>query len=135
MGPGAGLWQHGPVNAILLRSVLVTGLLIAALNVLFAGFEYSFGELPLWFWLAQLLLVPAMLAPLRTFPQALLTRPYLSRAGLYALGWLAPYAVYRLSSDALRPDFLAGASLLSVVLVCLIFGLIFAAIRKPTRKE
>ena len=119
------------MNTLLLRTVLVTGLLIAALNVVFTGLEYGFGSLPLWFWLAQLLLLPAMLAPTRVFPQAAVTRPYLRRAGLFALGWSAPYAVYRLSSDALRPDFNGLASLLSLLVVCLLFGLIFAALRKP----
>ncbi|MBB5296021.1 hypothetical protein E5F05_09530 [Deinococcus metallilatus] len=119
------------MNPLLLRSMLVTGLLIAALNVIFAGVEYGFGNLPAWFWLAQLLLIPAMLAPARLFPQAMSTPPYLNRAGLYALGWAAPYAVYKLTGDALRPGFNAGASLISVIFTCILFGLLFAAIRKP----
>lgn len=119
------------MNSLLLRSMIVTGLMIAALNVLFAGVEYGFGNLPLWFWLAQLLLLPAMLLPARLFPQAMATRPYLRRAGLFALGWTAPYGVFKLTGDALRPDFSLDASLIGLVLLCLIFGLIFAAIRKP----
>lgn len=119
------------VNPLLLRSLVVTGLLIAALNVIFAGVEYGFGRLPLWFWLAQLLLIPAMLVPARLFPEAGATRAYLRRAGLFALGWSAPYAIYKFTGDALRPDFNANASLFAVVFTCLLFGLIFAAIRRP----
>ncbi|WP_034384982.1 hypothetical protein [Deinococcus sp. YIM 77859] len=119
------------MNPLLWRSILLTGLLIAALNVLFAGAEYGFATLPLWFWLAQLLLIPAMLAPARLFPQAAMTRPYLARAALYGLGWAAPYAVYKFTGDALRPTFSPVASLVGVVLTCLLFGLIFAALRKP----
>nr|WP_103127967.1 hypothetical protein [Deinococcus aerius] len=119
------------MNPLLLRSLVVTGLLIAALNVVFAGVEYGFGRLPLWFWLTQLLLIPAMLVPARMFPEAAATRAYPRRAGLYALGWLAPYAVYKFTGDALRPDFNANASLLAVVVTCLLFGLIFAALRRP----
>ena len=119
------------MNPLLLRSMIVTGLMIAALNVLFAGVEYGFGNLPLWFWLAQLLLLPAMLLPARLFPVAASTRPFLRRASIYALGWLAPYGVFKLTGDALRPDFSLDASLIGLVLLCLVFGLIFAAIRKP----
>lgn len=119
------------MNPLLLRSMLVTGLLIAVLNVTFAVIEYGFAILPPWFWLAQLLLLPAMLGPVWLFPQAMQTRSYLNRAGLYALGWAAPYAVYKLTGDALHPGFSAGASLIAVVITCILFGLIFAAIRKP----
>ena len=119
------------VNPLLLRSMVVTGLLIAALNVVFAGVEYGFGSLPAWFWLAQLLLIPAMLVPARMFPEAAATRPFARRAGLYALGWLAPYAVYRFTQDALGPSFNANASLFAVIFTCVLFGLIFAAIRRP----
>ncbi|WP_041221252.1 MULTISPECIES: hypothetical protein [Deinococcus] len=119
------------MNPLLLRSMLVTGLLIAVLNVIFAAVDYGFANLPPWFWLAQLLLLPAMLAPARLFPQAMHTRAYLSRAWLYGLGWAAPYTVYKLTSDALNPNFSVGASLMAVVITCLLFGLIFAALRKP----
>ncbi|MEF2280449.1 hypothetical protein V3W47_19320 [Deinococcus sp. YIM 134068] len=119
------------VNPLLLRSMIVTGLLIAALNVVFAGVEYGFGTLPAWFWLSQLLLIPAMLVPARVFPEAAATPAYARRAGLYALGWSAPYAVYKFTGDALRPGFSADASLFGVVFTCLLFGLIFAAIRRP----
>ncbi|SMB94533.1 hypothetical protein [Deinococcus hopiensis] len=123
------------MNALLLRTVLTLGLLFAVLNVVLTGLQYGFGSLPLRFWLAQLLLLPAMLAPARMFPQAAITRPYLQRAGLFALGWSAPLAVYRLSSDALRPDFVAAASLLSLGVICVLFGLIFAALRRPPEGE
>lgn len=135
MGPRAALWQHDAVNPLFLRTVLVMGVTLAALNVLFTGLQFGFGNLPAWFWLSQLLLLPAMFAPARMFPQAAVTRPYLQRAGLFALGWSAPYAVYRLSSDALRADFNALASLLSLLVVCLLFGLIFAALRRPPAGE
>ena len=39
-------------------------------------------------------------------------------------------AVLRLG-DALRPDFNANASLFTIVLTCLLFGLLFAALRRP----
>lgn len=123
------------VNPLLLRSLAVTGLLIAALNVVFAGVEYGFGRLPLWFWLSQLLLIPAMLVPARMFPEAAATRSYPRRAGLYALGWSVPYALYRFTGDALRPDFNANASLVTVVLTCLLFGLLFAALRRPPGRQ
>lgn len=119
------------VNPLLLRSMLVTGLLIAALNVIFAGLENGFGNLPAWFWLAQLLLIPAMLVPARVFPEAATTRDYLRRGLRYALGWSVPYAVYKFTGDALRPGFSATASLVAIVLTCLLFGLIFAAVRRP----
>lgn len=119
------------VNSLLLRSMLVTGLLIAALNVVFAGVEYGFGNLPAWFWLAQLLLIPAMLVPARMFPEAAATRAYPRRALLFALGWLAPYAVYRFTGDALRLTFNPTATLFTIVLTCVLFGLIFAAFRRP----
>jgi hypothetical protein len=119
------------MSPLLPRFMFVTGLLIAALNVLFAGVEYGFGNLPVWFWLAQLLLIPAMLLPARLFPQAMATRPYLRRAGLFALGWTAPYGVFKVTGDALRPNFSLDASLISLVLICAVFGLVFAAIRKP----
>lgn len=122
------------VNPLLLRSLVVAGLLIAALNIVFAGVEYGFGRLPLWFWLTQLLLVPAMLVPARMFPEAAATRFYPRRAGLYALGWSVPYSVYRFTGDALRPDFNATASLFTVVLTCLLFGLLFAALRRPQER-
>lgn len=111
--------------------MLLTGLLIAALNVIFSALEFGLGRLPLWFWLAQLLLLPAMLAPARLFPEASAAPGYPRRAGLYALGWAAPFAVYKLSGDALRPDFYPLASLIGVVVICVVFGLIFAAIRRP----
>ncbi|EYB68731.1 hypothetical protein DEIPH_ctg017orf0069 [Deinococcus phoenicis] len=119
------------MNAPLLRSLLLTGLLIAAVNVIFAGVEYGFGNLPAWFWLAQLLLLPAMLGPLRLFPHVLAVRPYLARAGRFALGFAAPYAVMQFTERALRPDFSAGLTLFNVVFFCLLMGLFCAAIYKP----
>lgn len=123
------------MNSVFLRSAVVTGLLIAAVNVLFAGLDYGFNRLPLWFYLVQLLILPAMLLPLRMFPQAAMTPDYLRRAALYALGWAVPYAIYKFSSDALNPAFTPAASLVGYLFTVMLFALLFAAIRKPpTRK-
>ncbi|WP_414656940.1 hypothetical protein ACINK0_13225 [Deinococcus sp. VB343] len=123
------------MNSVFLRSAVVTGLLIAAVNVLFAGLDYGFNRLPLWFYLVQLLILPAMLLPLRMFPQAAMTPDYLRRAALYALGWAVPYAIYKFSSDALNPAFTPAASLTGYLFTVMLFALLFAAIRKPpTRK-
>lgn len=123
------------MNSVFLRSAVVTGLLIAAVNVLFAGLDYGFNRLPLWFYLVQLLILPAMLLPLRMFPQAAATPDYARRAALYALGWAVPYAIYKFSSDALNPAFTPAASLAGYLFTVMLFALLFAAIRKPpTRK-
>lgn len=119
------------MNPAFLRSAAITGALIGALNVIFAGLDYGFERLPVWFYLVQLLLLPAMLLPLRMFPQAAQTRPYLQRAGLYILGWAVPYAIYKFSSDALSPAFSPANSLVSYLIMVILFGALFAAIRRP----
>lgn len=119
------------MNAPLPRALLVTGLLLAVVNVLFAGTQYGFARLPAWFWLSQLLLIPAMLGPLRLFPQAMSARTYLPRAGLFALGFAAPYAVTQFTERALSPAFSAGQTLFNVVFFCGLMGLFFAAVWKP----
>lgn len=121
------------MHPLLLRTALITGLVIALVNILFAGLDYGFAALPVWFYLAQVLLLPLMLIPLRFFPQAAMTSNYVQRAGLYALGWAAPYAVYKFSSDALNPAFTPVASLSSYVIMVVIFALLFAALRRPNR--
>lgn len=119
------------MNALLLRTALITGLVIGALNLVFSGLQYGFDRLPVWFWLAQLLLIPAMLLPMRFFPQAAVTRGFVRRAALYALGWAVPYAIYKFAADALSPAFSPAASLGSYVLMVTVFALLFAAIRRP----
>ena len=119
------------MNSLVLRTALVTGLLIGLVNIAFAGWQSGFSTLPLWFYLCQLLLLPAMLIPMQLFPQAALTAAYLPRAGLYALGWAVPYALYKFSSDALTPAFDPLASFVSYLVTVLLFGLIFAVLRAP----
>lgn len=124
----------GRVNPLVLRTALLTGLVIGAVNIVFAGVEYGFATLPIWFYLVQLLLLPAMLFPTRLFPQAATTRAFAQRAGLYALGWAAPYAVYTFSSDALNIAFDPARTLLRYLLYVAIFGLVFAYLRAPKEK-
>ena len=119
------------MNPLFLRSAAGTGLLIAGVNVLFAGLDHGFERLPLWFYLVQLLILPAMVLPLRMFPQAALTPDYLRRAALYALGWAVPYAIYKFSSDSLNPAMTPAASLVSYLFTVILFALLFAAIRRP----
>lgn len=123
------------MNSAFLRSALLTGLLIAGVNVLFAGLDHGFDRLPVWFYLVQLLILPAMVLPLRIFPQAAMTPEYLRRAGLYALGWAVPYAIYKFSSDALNPAMTPAASLVSYLFTVIVFALLFAAIRKPPTQK
>ncbi|SEI58099.1 hypothetical protein SAMN04488058_10138 [Deinococcus reticulitermitis] len=121
----------GGMAPLLLRSALIMGLLIAALNTLFAGLSFGFDRLPLWFYAVQLLLLPAMLIPLRIFPQAAQTPEFLRRAGRYALGWAVPFAIYKFSADALDPAFSPPVSLVSYLVTGALFALIFAALRRP----
>ncbi|GGM01201.1 hypothetical protein GCM10010841_07240 [Deinococcus aerophilus] len=121
------------VNAFLPRTALVTGLIIAALNVVFGGLEYGFARLPVWFYLAQLLLIPAMLVPMRYFPMAAVTPDFLRRAVYFALGWAVPFAIYKFSLDVLNPLFSPAASLISYLTVIIAFALIMAAVRRPNR--
>jgi hypothetical protein len=119
------------VNSLLLRTVIFTGVLIGGVNIIFAGVEYGFAALPIWFYLSQLLLIPAMFIPMRMFAQASITPEFLRRASLYALGWAVPYAIYKFAGDALNPAFSPGFSLASYLITVVLFAAIFAAIRKP----
>lgn len=124
----------GGVNpSFLPRTALITGLIIGALNIVFGGFEYGFDRLPIWFYLVQLLLIPAMLVPMFYFPQAAVARDYLRRAAYFAMGWAVPFAIYKFSLDVLNPNFSPAASLSSYVVVIVAFSLIMAAIRKPVK--
>ncbi|MFN4250506.1 hypothetical protein [Deinococcus sp.] len=114
-----------------LRTALITGAVIAVVNIVFASLEYGLPNLPWWFYAAQLLLLPAMLLPMRYFPQASVTPDYLRRAGLFALGWAVPYAIYKFAHDVLSPVFSPGASLVGYVVTVALFSLIFAAVRRP----
>lgn len=122
------------MNSLFLRAALMTGLIIGVLNIVFAGMQFGFAALPLWFYLAQLLLIPAMLLPIRFFPQAAMTTQFLERAGLYALGWAVPYAVYKFAGDAVSPAFNPQASLVTYLITVIVFGLLFAVIRAPKSK-
>ena len=115
------------------RTALITGLVIGALNIVFGGLEYGFARLPIWFYLVQLLLIPAMLVPMFYFPQAAVARDFPRRALYFALGWAVPFAIYKFSLDVLSPSFSPAASLLSYVVVIVIFSLVMAALRKPVR--
>nr|WP_202409099.1 hypothetical protein [Deinococcus xianganensis] len=112
---------------------MITGVVIAAVSILFAALAYGLDVLPPWFYLAQLLLLPAMLLPIRYFPQAAVTREFLPRAALYAMGWAVPYAIYQFSHDALSPAFQPAGSLVSYLITVAVFSLLFAAIRRPGR--
>lgn len=113
----------------------MTGVVIGAVNIVFAGVENGFANLPIWFYLVQLLLIPAMIFPSRLFPQAAVTKNYLQRAGLYALGWAVPYAVYTFSSDALSIAFDPVRTLLKYLLMVVIFGAVFAVLRAPKAEK
>ncbi|GGK23177.1 hypothetical protein GCM10008955_15880 [Deinococcus malanensis] len=119
------------MNSMLLRTALITGLVIGALNIVFAGVQYGFDTLPVWFYLAQLLLIPAMILPMRFFPQAAMTRDFGRRAALFGLGWAVPYAIYKFAGDVLSPTFNPAASLISYLVMVLVFAVLFATIRKP----
>ncbi len=124
----------GGVNASFLpRTALITGVIIGALNIVFGGLEYGFASLPIWFYLVQLLLIPAMLVPMFYFPQAAVAQDYLRRAAYFAMGWAVPFAIYKFSLDVLSPTFSPAASLSSYVVVIAAFSLIMAAIRKPVK--
>lgn len=119
------------VTPLMWRSALLSGLIIGAINILFSGWQYGFAGLPLWFYLMQLLLLPAMLLPLHFFPQAAASREFARRAGLYALGWAVPYALFRLSADALSLNFAPLGSLGNYLLMLAFFSLLFAFLRAP----
>ena len=107
---------------------------MAALNIFFsAGQHGGLSNLPLWFYLAQLLLIPAFIFNVQLFPQASRTPGFAQRVGLYALGWLLPFGVYKLSADLLSPVFSLGVSLTSLLVICLVFGVIMAYLRRPQR--
>lgn len=110
---------------------MLAGTVIAVVNVLFVGTRYGFGALPGWFYLVNLLLIPAMFFTLPMFRRAMTTRPYAQRAGLYAVGWAPPYLIYSVSGEALRPGVNLSAVVVSSLLFVVIFALVFAAIRKP----
>lgn len=115
------------------RTALITGVIIGALNIVFGGIEYGFASLPIWFYLVQLLLIPAMLVPMFYFPQAAVHPDFLHRAAYFAMGWAVPFAIYKFSLDVLSPNFSPAASLISYLLVITIFSLVMAAIRKPVK--
>ena len=116
-------------------SALLSGLLVALLNVAASGLQYGFGSLPLWFYLSQLLLLPAMFFPMRFFPRAALTANFWQRTGLFALGWAVPYAVYRFSGDVLSLRFNPLSSLLMYLAVLALLSLGFAVLRAPKEKD
>nr|WP_157458195.1 MULTISPECIES: hypothetical protein [Deinococcus] len=118
---------------MLLRTALIAGALIGLLNIVFVALDHGLPNIPVWFYLAQLLLLPAMLLPMYYFPQAATTRNFLHRAGLFALGWAVPFAIYKLSSDALKPNFDLAAALISYVVTLALLSLLFAAIRRPAK--
>lgn len=122
------------VNSLLWRSALVTGLVIGVLNIVFSGIQYGFNALPLWFYLVQLLLIPAMLIPIEVFPRAAMTRDFMSRAVLFSMGWAVPYAIYKFAGDALNPAFSPASSLTTYLVTVVIFGLLFAVLRAPKDK-
>ena len=124
--------MEGVTNPFL-RTALITGAVIAVVNIVFASLGYGLPNLPWWFYAAQLLLLPAMLLPIRYFPQAAVTRELLPRAALYAMGWAVPYAIYKFAHDALSPAFQPAGSLVSYLITVALFSLLFAAIRRPTR--
>lgn len=116
------------------RSAVVAGLVVAAVNILFTGLEYGFGNLPLWFYAMQLLLLPAMLLPLHFFPLAGQTQNFLHRMALFAQGWAVPYAIYRLSADAMSLTFSPLGSFISYLVMLLMLSALFAVLRTPKKK-
>lgn len=116
----------------LLRIALIASVIMAALNIFFAAGPFGgISALPLWFFLAQLLLIPAFVFNVQLFPQANRTPEFARRVGLYALGWALPFGVYKLTQDLLSPTFSAGVSLMSLLVTCLLFGVVMAFIRRP----
>ncbi|AWN23214.1 hypothetical protein DKM44_08225 [Deinococcus irradiatisoli] len=116
----------------LLRIALIASLVMAALNVFFAAGQIGgLSALPLWFYLAQLLLIPAFIFNVQLFPQASRTPDFVRRSGLYALGWALPFGVYKLSQDMLSPVFSVGVSLFTLLVTCLLFGVVMAFLRRP----
>lgn len=118
-----------------LTSALISGALIGLLNIVFSGLQFGFASLPWWFYVAQLLLIPAMLFPMRFFPQAALTSNFVQRTALFALGWAVPYAIYRFSGDALSENFDPLRSLGSYLWLMVILSIAFAVLRAPRKKE
>ncbi|WP_161882137.1 hypothetical protein [Deinococcus alpinitundrae] len=116
----------------LLRIALIAAVIMAALNVFFAASQYGgLNTLPLWFFLSQLLLIPAFIFNVQLFPQASRTADFARRTGLYALGWALPFGVYKLSQDLLSPAFSLGVSLVSLLVTCLLFGVVMSFLRRP----
>jgi hypothetical protein len=109
---------------------LVAAVIMAGLNILFSAGQYGLSALPGWFYVAQLFLIPAFILNVQLFPRANAAPQFATRAGLYALGWALPFSVYKLSQDLLSPAFNLGFSLVSLVVTCLIFGLIMAYLRR-----
>ena len=118
-----------------LTSALISGVLIGLLNIVFSGLQFGFSNLPLWFYAAQLLMIPAMLFPMRFFPQAGVTENFVQRTALFALGWAVPYAIYRFSGDALSENFDPLRSLGSYLWLMVILSVAFAVLRAPRKKE
>lgn len=114
---------------------LMSGVLIGALNIMFSGLQYGFPSLPWWFYAAQLLLIPAMLFPMRFFPQAALTQNFVQRTALFALGWAVPYAIYKFSGDVLNEAFTPLRSLGSYLWFMVILSMVFAVLRAPRKQD
>ncbi|WP_420596585.1 hypothetical protein [Deinococcus sp.] len=115
------------------RFALIAAVVMAALNIFFSASQYGgLGKLPAWFFAVQLLLFPAFIFNVQLFPQATRTPEFAKRTGLYALGWLFPFGVYKLSADLLSPAFSLGPSLISLIVTCLVFGVIMAFLRRPS---
>lgn len=116
----------------LLRIALIAALIMAALNIFFAAGQFGgISALPLWFYLVQLLLFPAFIFNVQLFPQASQTPDFARRVGLYALGWALPFGVYKISQDMLSPAFSLGVSLLTLLVTCLLFGVVMSFLRRP----
>ncbi|WP_293912045.1 hypothetical protein [Deinococcus sp.] len=109
---------------------LVAAVIMAALNVAFSAGQYGLSALPGWFYLAQMFLIPAFILNVQLFPRANSAPQFAVRAGLYALGWALPFSVYKLSQDLLSPAFSLGASLISLVVTCALFGVLMAYLRR-----
>lgn len=116
----------------LLRIALIAAVIMAALNIFFAAGQFGgVSALPLWFYLVQLLLFPAFIFNVQLFPQASQTPAFARRVGLYALGWALPFGVYKLSQDMLSPAFSLGVSLITLLVTCLLFGVVMSFLRRP----
>lgn len=121
------------MNPLVIRTAVLAGTFIAALNIILTGMQYGFMALPIWLYLVQLLLIPAMLVPMRYFPQASLEPNFAKRALLYAQGWSVPYTIYKFSGDAVSPLFQPVVSVSNYFFTVIVFGLLMAAIRKPLK--